>query len=895
MFGAADGPRLGKGRRPPRLAVAREAGLATDMGIQGLLPVLKPVIEDAHVREFKGKKLGVDTFAWLHKAAFTCAYELAMNIKTDKYIAFIMNRIKMLRSHGVEPLMVFDGCAMPAKKDTNDERGRLRAQHHARGMAHAQDGNRSAATDCFQAAIRITPQMTRSLQKKLHEAGVQFIVAPYEADVQLAYLSIHGHVDAVVTEDSDLVVYGAKRIFLKMDKHGAGQLFCQSSLSSVESPNIRSFTSAMFMHMCILAGCDMLPSMPGMGIRKAAQLLRDYKSMDRVFAAIRSHSTAFSMPPEYEETFWKCVLTFKHGRAYDPNTQKLCYLTPPPQNWDVDVEHGDDVENVNGHLGPPMSPETARGIATGVLNPRTLEPHSPPSNASGASNASFRAKRNKPAAVQVERINRSITSYLRKPSKPQSTPAEPQRRARGSRPITPACSPDVSETPPLHNNSKTASQRVRTANPFVDPEPPRRSAPAATGAHPEAPSSTGTSRFFAAKQKSGDRAAPSAAMAATVTVMHTASPSSVVLVPESPLKSEMKYQRQQHDTNEKGGRKAPAEYGSDSEHGDVGNVFSIFRHEGSDGEKSQLPVQHRPCGTRKRPRTLTESKSGTNASGFVYKTKAERREAALEKWGYKPISEAKVARATSPGIVVADVRTATGRPLDIESNRISGSNSSAEMIILRSQGDEHVDTAADLSSLEAFRCSAEFPLEASRRQEFPLEASRRVVLSSTHAVIDDIEHLECFSHRPPSAPLHHLPTTKTRTFPLDSSSTNGSTQLRRPWPGAGVDDDDEDDDDIEDEPICSGVRADDIRYTGGAGERRRSSIEDGIETSDDESDSLRRGGVGRAAVGADMRNSSVDPSCYGASCTRQLDFVIVALVWWTTQFIRVRVVLLEPS
>ena len=54
------------------------------MGIQGLLPILRPVIEDAHVREFKGKTLGIDTFAWLHKAAFTCAYELGMNIKTDK-------------------------------------------------------------------------------------------------------------------------------------------------------------------------------------------------------------------------------------------------------------------------------------------------------------------------------------------------------------------------------------------------------------------------------------------------------------------------------------------------------------------------------------------------------------------------------------------------------------------------------------------------------------------------------------------------------------------------------------------------------------------------------------------------------------------------------------------
>jgi exonuclease 1 len=98
-----------------------------------------------------------------------------------RYLTFILQRIRMLRSHGVEPLMVFDGCAMPAKKGTNDERGRLRAQHHARGMAHAQDGNRSAATDCFQAAIRITPDMTRQLQEKLREAGALLTASPVQS------------------------------------------------------------------------------------------------------------------------------------------------------------------------------------------------------------------------------------------------------------------------------------------------------------------------------------------------------------------------------------------------------------------------------------------------------------------------------------------------------------------------------------------------------------------------------------------------------------------------------------------------------------------------------------------------------------------------------------------
>jgi hypothetical protein len=38
--------------------------------------------------------------------------------------------------------------------------------------------------------------------------GVAYVVAPYEADAQLAALALAGAVDAVVTEDSDLLAFG---------------------------------------------------------------------------------------------------------------------------------------------------------------------------------------------------------------------------------------------------------------------------------------------------------------------------------------------------------------------------------------------------------------------------------------------------------------------------------------------------------------------------------------------------------------------------------------------------------------------------------------------------------------------------------------------------------------
>lgn len=41
--------------------------------------------------------------------------------------------------------------------------------------------------------------------------GVAFLVAPYEADAQMAYLARSGQVQLVVTEDSDLLAYGCPR------------------------------------------------------------------------------------------------------------------------------------------------------------------------------------------------------------------------------------------------------------------------------------------------------------------------------------------------------------------------------------------------------------------------------------------------------------------------------------------------------------------------------------------------------------------------------------------------------------------------------------------------------------------------------------------------------------
>lgn len=70
-------------------------------------------------------------------------------------------------------------------------------------QSHKQDLNLRATTDIFNFQI-------------LRSENIEFVVAPYEADAQLAYLSglgtEKGGIVAIISEDSDLLAYGCPAV-----------------------------------------------------------------------------------------------------------------------------------------------------------------------------------------------------------------------------------------------------------------------------------------------------------------------------------------------------------------------------------------------------------------------------------------------------------------------------------------------------------------------------------------------------------------------------------------------------------------------------------------------------------------------------------------------------------
>ena len=305
------------------------------MGIKGLRAALgKNQLRSGHVKEFRSQTLAVDGFSWLHRGAFSCALELATGQATTRHIDYCLHLVRMLQHNGVTPIVVLDGAALPGKAVVNTERRHQRQSNLSRAQELMDEGKRHEAESFFQKAISITPEMANQLHRTLLDQGVECIVAPFEADAQMAYLVKIGRATGVITEDSDMLPYGIDTVIYKMDKYGECVILDASSIRGLngEEPKLRLPEDPVKrLHVCILAGCDYLPSVQGIGIIKALALVNKWNTGPRAIAALKN-DTKRNVPDDYEKLFRQAELIFKHHWVFDPATASLVHLNPLPAN-----------------------------------------------------------------------------------------------------------------------------------------------------------------------------------------------------------------------------------------------------------------------------------------------------------------------------------------------------------------------------------------------------------------------------------------------------------------------------------------------------------------------------------------------------------------------------------
>ncbi len=272
-----------------------------------------------------------------------------------------MSRVRMLIHFGIVPYLVFDGDYLPSKAATEIGRAKRREESKKLGLELHKLGKTSQAHLELQKAVDVTPEMARQFIEELKQIGVQYIVAPYEADAQLVYLERKGIIHGILSEDSDLLVFGAKSLLTKLDQYGDCVEINRNDFTACREVSLVGWTDEEFRRMAILSGCDYLASINKMGLKTAYRLVRKHKTIEKVLRMLQFDGQ-YRVPPGYLEAFQQAELTFLHQRVFCPIRNSLVLSTDLDDNMK---------EEDLPFIGDYVERDVAMGVARGDLHPMT--------------------------------------------------------------------------------------------------------------------------------------------------------------------------------------------------------------------------------------------------------------------------------------------------------------------------------------------------------------------------------------------------------------------------------------------------------------------------------------------------------------------------------------------
>uniref|UniRef100_A0A0R3RJ64 Exonuclease 1 n=1 Tax=Elaeophora elaphi TaxID=1147741 RepID=A0A0R3RJ64_9BILA len=350
------------------------------MGIHNLLPFVKKACRQGNISEFAQQSIAVDVSCLLHRGLIGCADKVVQGCETDFYIRYVLKYVRALLAIGCHIILVFDGQMLPAKKETNSSRREKRDFHKQRGDLLMSQGRASEAYDCFKRSASLTPKVIESTIEAFRCMDmVDVIVAPYESDAQLTFLTKAKMAQAVVTEDSDLIAFGCEKIIFKMDPVGSCVIFDQNLLPKCLCRALaENFDFDKFRRICILSGCDYLQTgLPGVGLNKAAAFFSKtngrnlYQVLPRLPRYLNKNS--LKVTKQFINDFIRAENTFLYQIVFDPAEKRqrpLNEYPPHQQSSEDDSEFHSSSQGSNddfSYAGSIQPPEIAIRFALGNI------------------------------------------------------------------------------------------------------------------------------------------------------------------------------------------------------------------------------------------------------------------------------------------------------------------------------------------------------------------------------------------------------------------------------------------------------------------------------------------------------------------------------------------------
>jgi 5'-3' exonuclease len=286
------------------------------MGIKGLTAFLRKqypqLFEVIHISEYHHKRIAIDT------SLFMCQYKA--NYGDQGWLSAFIKLVSMLRENEVHCVFIYDSGFPPEKEAERKERAESREKMQRR-VCELEDAIHKyqttgeidpvlfefqerkkivvnsllrdsssakkminikaveyAVTKMRRQLFSITPQDYETTKKLFDILDIPYFNAPMEAETMCSDLCIQGKVDAVLTEDTDVLAYGSP-VFLT--KFNTVDGICMR-IKYKELLETMGLESDSFLDFCIMCGTDYNKNINLIGPVKALKLISTNKTIENV-------------------------------------------------------------------------------------------------------------------------------------------------------------------------------------------------------------------------------------------------------------------------------------------------------------------------------------------------------------------------------------------------------------------------------------------------------------------------------------------------------------------------------------------------------------------------------------------------------------------------------------
>ena len=226
------------------------------MGIKCLLKFINEtpgLIKDTNMGTYKFKKIAIDISLLIYKIVISVRNSGAdyTNQKGEmtSHILGLFNKTIELLNNKIIPVYVFDGKPPSLKNKTLENRRLLKKKALEKLLLATTEEDK---IKYLKRCSSITKDHWDQCRDLLTMMGVPYVNAPEEADSQCAYLAKAGLVDGVLTEDMDILTFGAPKIIRNLTSF-------KTQTTEISLENILSYlelNQSEFIECCILLGCD---------------------------------------------------------------------------------------------------------------------------------------------------------------------------------------------------------------------------------------------------------------------------------------------------------------------------------------------------------------------------------------------------------------------------------------------------------------------------------------------------------------------------------------------------------------------------------------------------------------------------------------------------------------